>query len=75
MRAQDDNEARAALTTMLWRHWGMTAVRENARLLLARLLYVGRHAGEALHRRSQATWDSAAGARRAACLGVRHGHL
>jgi hypothetical protein len=71
MRARAEDEARAALTSMLRRRWAMTAVRENARLLLARLRFVGWHAGQALQRRSHAAEDAAARARRAACRGVR----
>jgi hypothetical protein len=71
MRARDEDEACAALTSMIRRRWAMTAVRENARLLLTRLQFVGRHAGQAVQRRSRAAEDVAAKARRAACLGVR----
>ena len=74
IRARDDNEARAALTSMLWRQWAITAVRKNERLLLTRLRYVGRRAGEVLQRCSHASEDIAARARRAACLGVRSWH-
>ena len=56
----DEDEARAALTSMLRRRWAMTALRENARLLLSRLQFVGRGADDAAQ-------DPAASARRAAC--------
>ena len=74
VRARDDNEAQAALTSMLQRRWAITAVRENARLFLTRPRYAGRRAGEVLHRRSHASEDMAARARRAACLGVHSWH-
>ena len=74
MRALDEDEARAGLTSMLRRRWAMTAVRENARLLLARLQYVGRRASDTLQRRNNAAGNLAARARRAACLGVRSWH-
>jgi hypothetical protein len=70
MLARDAVEARAALLWLMRRRWGLTAVRENARLLLARLEHVGRGAVAAAQRRVVAE-DTAARARRAACAGVR----
>ena len=70
MLARDATEARAALIWLLRRRWGLTAVRENARLLLARLEHVGRGAAAAAERRVAAC-DDAARARRAACVGCR----
>ena len=40
-----------ALANMLRRRWGICALRENARLLLTRLTYVGRDAAAAARRR------------------------
>ena len=73
MRARNEDEAKSALVWLLRRRWAMTAVRENVRLLLARLQYVGRGTGDALLRRSRASEDTAARARRAACTDNR-GH-
>ena len=56
---------------MLGRRWPMTAVRENVRLLLSRLYYVGRRANMPLQRRTRTLEDSAAGTQRAACSEVR----
>ena len=67
----NDERARSALVWMLRRRWGLTAVRENARLLLDRLAFVGRGAGCAAARRAAAMGDSQAHARRAACAAVR----
>ena len=47
--------------------WGVTAVRENARLLLDRLSLVGQGSLQAAARRQDAVSDAAARARRAAC--------
>ena len=52
-------EARGGLAWLIRRRWAMTAVRENARLLLARLEHVGRGAAAAANRR-QATGDGLA---------------
>ena len=41
MKARKEEEAIGALVWLLRRRWGMTAVRENARLTLDRLQYVG----------------------------------
>ena len=45
---------------MLRRRWGLTALRENARLKLDRLEYVGRGATVAARRRAEASEDFAA---------------
>ena len=67
MRMKGPLEARSVLVWMLRRRWGMTALRENAHLLLARLEYVGRGAMAAAARRDAASGDAAVRARRAAC--------
>ncbi len=54
--------ARGALAWLLQRRWGLTAWRENARLLLRRLEYVGVNARVAAHRREAAEqwqWERA----------------
>ena len=50
MGCGDDGSARGILAWMLRRRWGMTALRENARLKLERLEYVGRGAQAAADR-------------------------
>ena len=58
----------AAVGTLAWllrRRWGITALRENARLKLERLTYVGRGAAVAASRRLQAASYHAARAGRA----------
>ena len=57
------------LAWMLRRRWAMTAVRQAARLKLARLEYVGRGAVAAAARRARAE-GAAASVRRAAYRGV-----
>ena len=48
---QDENAAKGILAWMLRRRWGLTALRECARLKLERLAFVGRGAGAAAERR------------------------
>ena len=77
MGAATPAEAHGALGWLLRRRWSMTAVRENARLLLARLEFVGRGAGAAAARRQVAADGTAARARRESCWqrrGPRRGH-
>ena len=52
---------------MLRRRWAMTALRENARLKLERLQFVGRGVVAAAHRRAAPLAASGVAARRAAC--------
>ena len=63
MRCRDRDAARGALAWMLRRRWGLTAVREAARLKLDRLEHVGRGAGAAARRRSVGRAAHAARAR------------
>lgn len=56
------NDARAVLTRISRRRWGMSALRANAGLHLDRLAYVGRGAVEAVARRATAQY------RRSSCL-------
>ena len=49
-----EDDARAVLTRLLRRRWGMAALRANAKLLLDRLAYVGRGAAAAASRRAAA---------------------
>jgi hypothetical protein len=58
--------ARSSLHWLLRRRWAMTACRENARLTLGRLEYVGRGAAAAAGRR-RGHESGAAAARRASC--------
>ena len=41
MKARQPDEAQGALAWLLRRRWGITALRENARLTLERLQYIG----------------------------------
>ena len=41
MKAKNPEQAKGAVAWLLRRRWGMTALRENARLKLDRLQYVG----------------------------------
>ena len=62
---------------MLRRRWALTALRENARLTLERLEFVGRGAAAAAQRRGAAAAVAAARARRQAswaCSGLRARH-
>ena len=67
MRTDSPAAAKGALAWLLRRRWGMCALRENARLLLARLTYVGRGAAAAVQRRAHASEASLARARVDAC--------
>ena len=67
MRARVPDEAQGVLAWMLRRRWGLTAVREQARLKLERLEFVGRGAAAAADRRVLARTSAAALSRRAAC--------
>ena len=53
-------EAKGSLAWLLRRRWAITALRENARLLLSRLEYVGAGAAEATRRRTAAAESIAA---------------
>ena len=55
MRCADPGRATGGLAWLLRRRWGLTALRENARLKLDRLEYVGRGATAALQRRAIAS--------------------
>ena len=77
MRARSSDEARGTLAWMLRRRWALTALRENARLTLERLEFVGRGAAAAAQRRGTAAAVAAARARRQAswaCSGLRARH-
>ena len=52
MRSDDPAHALGAIAWLLRRRWGLTALRENARLKLDRLEYVGRGAAAASQRRA-----------------------
>ena len=67
MRSRSPREAVGALAWLLRRRWGLTALRENARLKLERLEFVGRGAALAADRRACAWSSAAANARRSAC--------
>ena len=54
MRCEDSSRARGAIAWMLRRRWGLTALREAARLKLDRLEYVGSGAMAAVERRHRA---------------------
>ena len=55
MRCEDPGSATGTLAWLLRRRWGLTALRENARLKLDRLQYVGRGAAAAIQRRALAS--------------------
>ena len=67
---QSDATAVGTLAWMLRRRWGITALRENARLKLERLAFVGRGAAAAASRRLRAASYHAARAGRA--IGRQH---
>ena len=71
MRARSADEAKGALAWLLRRRWALTALRENARLKLERLEFVGRGAAAAAFRRVHAAGGDAVRARRAACALAR----
>ena len=66
MRCPDPDAAVGPLAWMLRRRWALTALRENARLKLERLEFVGRGSAAAVSRRTAAQDQYAARARRAA---------
>ena len=66
MRCTDPDRAVGALAWLLRRRWGLTALREAARLKLSRLEYVGRGAAVAQRRRDRASEDHMARQRAAA---------
>ena len=66
MRCCDADAAKGALAWLLRRRWGLTALRENARLKLERLELVGRGAAAAASRRVAGRAVHAARARRSA---------
>jgi hypothetical protein len=67
MQVATPGSAQGVLAWLLRRRWGMTAMREAARLKLERLEFVGRGAANAADRRDTASVSNAAAARRAAC--------
>ena len=67
MHAASPAEAKGGLAWLLRRRWAMTVLRENARLKLERLQFVGRGAVAAAHRRAAPLAASGVAARRAAC--------
>ena len=67
MTCTSPDQARGVLAWLLHRRWGVTAARENARLLLSRLACVGSGAAAAAARRNSAMDGEAANIRRAAC--------
>ena len=73
MRCADADSAVGVLAWMLRRRWALTALRENARLKLERLEFVGRGSAAAASRRAAGQEDHAARARRAAATLARGG--
>ena len=71
MQARSADEAQQVLAWMLRRRWALTALRENARLKLERLEFVGRGAAAAAARRLNAAVGNEARARRVACASHR----
>ena len=67
MQAASPREARGALAWLLRRRWAMTALRENARLKLERMEFVGRGAPAAADRRQAAMGEASTLFRRSAC--------
>ena len=63
MGCHTEADAVGCLAWMLRRRWGVTALRENARLKLERLSYVGRGASSAAARRQRSEMEHAARAR------------
>ena len=75
-RSMGSRDQPAAVGTLAWllrRRWGMTALRENARLKLDRLEFVGRGAAAAICRRQAAAAGAAARARAGAVLDAVRG--
>ena len=68
MGVSDPAAAQGVLAWMLRRRWGMAALRENARLKLERLEFVGRGAVDAVMRRTAAAMSAAARARSTAVM-------
>ena len=68
MRCEDPGSAIGSIAWLLRRRWGLTALRENARLKLERLQYVGRGAAAASQRRALGFEAQAARQRAAACM-------
>ena len=68
MGVSDPAAAQGVLAWMLRRRWGMAALRENARLKLERLEFVGRGAVDAVTRRTAAAMSAAARARSTAVM-------
>ena len=60
MCCTDPAHATGVLAWLLRRRWGLTVLRENARLKLSRLEYVGPGAAEAVRRRTRASAAQAA---------------
>ena len=60
MGCPDEASAVGCLAWLLRRRWGMTALREHARLKLDRLAYVGRGAASAADRRLRSEMEHAA---------------
>ena len=60
IRCREPSAATGVLAWMLRRRWGLTALRENARLKLDRLEYVGQGATVAARRRAEDSEDFAA---------------
>ena len=73
MGCTNETAARGSLAWLLRRRWAMTALRENARLKLERLEYVGRGAVAAAERRAVAGSRCAARARAGAVLSSMRG--
>jgi len=67
MQVATPTQAQGILAWMLRRRWGMTALREAARLKLERLEFVGRGAAEASDRRRAFATSASHMVRRAAC--------
>jgi len=67
MQARSPHEAKGALAWLLRRRWAITALRENARLKLERLEFVGPGAASAAARQAAASQGRACLLRRAPC--------
>ena len=67
MQAESASNAQGVLAWMLRRRWGMTALREAARLKLERLEFVGPGSVAAADRRAAFATSASAASRRAAC--------